>query len=174
MSLIDTTFFRGDISIPQLAGDEAVEDIVNDTIAKYETAFLSDLLGYAFQKLVVASPATAPFLAIVQGDEYTDRHGVLRMWTGLANSTTKSSPIAQYIFYQYIREQHEVKTRISTVKPKAENATRVAPEYTLNKAWNDMHKMIVNLREFMHAKAADYPQYKPHEVKCFRRSNRFF
>lgn len=172
MPLINKGFFIGDISISQISQPQ-VEEVLIAFIAKYETPFLTALLGYGFQKLMLANSSEQRFKDIIEGVEYTDSKGVLKMWYGLANPTTKFSAIAQYVFYQYVRSKHEIQTGIATVKPKAENAIVIVPQYTLNKSWNDMCDMIDELRMFLHSKASDYPEYVSRETKCFRRSNTF-
>lgn len=89
MSLIDISYFVGDLTIPNM-DQEAVLERITWYIQKYEQEFLRRLLGYPLYKafvagLNVAAPAVPDqrFLDILYGKEYTNLQGYLTQWRGL-------------------------------------------------------------------------------------------
>jgi len=89
MSLIDISYFVGDLTIPN-TNDQPVIERLNWYIGKYEQEFLRKLLGYPLYKafiigLNVAPPATPDqrFLDILYGKEYVNLQGYLAQWRGL-------------------------------------------------------------------------------------------
>lgn len=89
MSLIDISYFVGDITIPN-TDQVPVAERVNWYIGKYEQEFLRKILGYALYKAFIAdlnvtAPATPSqrMLDILYGKEYTNLQGYLTQWRGL-------------------------------------------------------------------------------------------
>jgi len=172
MSLIDKSYFIGELSISQIS-QPAVEELLTVFINRYEPQFLTDILGYGFQKLFLANLTQPRFVALRDGAEFTDPNGSLHKFYGIANATTKNSPIANFVFYKYVRDKYEQQRGIATVSPKAENATVIAPEYTLIKAYNDMVDYIHVLRQYLHAEKDTYPEYDVKYTKCFETLNHY-
>jgi hypothetical protein len=90
MSLIDISYFVGDINNIPNTDQVAVQQRVNYCIQKYEQEFLRKLLGYPLYKAFVASlQVVAPavpeqrMLDILYGKEYTNLQGYLTQWRGL-------------------------------------------------------------------------------------------
>lgn len=89
MSLIDASYFVGEIGIPNSADVPTAERIAW-FINKYEPLFLQKIMGYPLYKAFVAGmnvipPATPDirFLNILYGTEYTDIQGLPNKWKGL-------------------------------------------------------------------------------------------
>lgn len=172
--LINNTYFINEITIAQINQPDVVEQ-VDDLIAKYENVFLRDVLGYSFTKLMLANIADARFVALLNGAEFTNVWTTyLDKWDGLANSITKHSPIANYVFYKYVRAKHEQQGGISTLRPKAENADVVTAEYTLIKAYNEMVDMIHKCRQYLISEKVTYPEFDMNQVKEFTHINHYF
>lgn len=89
MSLIDATYFVGELNIPN-TGQAEIAEQVTWFINKYEPIFLQKLFGYPLYKSFVASMNTpAPeqrFLDILYGKEYTDYQGRIQKWKGLVKT----------------------------------------------------------------------------------------
>lgn len=173
-SLINSTYFINEITIAQI-NQPSVLEAVDDMVAKYEGDFIADVLGYSFAKLMLANLTEARFVSIINGAEFTDvKTGYLKEWKGLANNTTKHSPIANYIFYKYVRAKHEQQGGITTLRPKAENADVVTAEYTLIKAYNEMVESICVLLQYILANLDVYPEFDIYQTKRFHAINHFF
>ena len=115
MSLIDLTYFTKTLSLTGLSGTTAAalakQAELTDFIARYEPLFLKSVLGddlfAEFYAGIVIVPPAAKWTAL------RDK---------LINSTLKTSPIANYIWYNW-QEQHQ---QISTESADIQVQTAVA------------------------------------------------
>lgn len=89
MSLIDVSYFVGELTIPN-TDETAIAERLTGFINKYEPLFLQKLFGYPLYKAFVAAMSVTPpatpaqrFLNILYGVEYTDFQGRLQKWKGL-------------------------------------------------------------------------------------------
>lgn len=169
-NLIDNTFFFGEINIAQL-NVQAVQDNINDFIAKYEPKYINEVLGYAFAKLYNAGITANEqrFLDIRDGKEFTNCEGYTDKWNGFTNSD-KLSPIANYIYYWYIRTNTTYSSGIGEVQPTTENGTIVTPYGKLYHAWNEMVEAEKILYDFLQNIKDDdgnliYPEFDICQVK---------
>lgn len=94
MSFIDTSYFVGELNIPN-TDQAAVLQRLTWFIAKYEPEFLRKLMGYPLYKAFLAginvvSPAVPniKWLNILYGAEYTDYQGYIQKWKGLIVTDT--------------------------------------------------------------------------------------
>lgn len=70
------------------------------------------------------------------------------------------SPIADYVYYWYLRNNNTQTAAMGEVAGQAENATKVSPGYKMAKAWNDMVAKNRILREFLLVNNTIYPEYQ--------------
>jgi hypothetical protein len=104
MSFIDSTYFVGEINIP----NAATETSLTQAITQYEKEILIKLLGYKLYSLLIADllngvPQTQKYLDLVNGKEFTHYYngGTYTIkWEGLKN-TSLQSLISYYVFYNY-------------------------------------------------------------------------
>lgn len=167
MSLIDETYFIGELSIPNVS-NVAIAERLQFFIDKYEKQFLQELFGYELWKLLDIqitqeeenSPATPlPRLSdLINGVEYTDNGGRLRMWDGLISSGPKS-PIANFVYWQWIKDQATQTTGLGEAATQAQNAVLVSPAVKMVSAWNDMSKQVVSLWHFLNSSHEEYPEW---------------
>jgi len=104
MSFIDSTYFVGEINIPQASSDTALAQ----AIIQYEKEILIQLLGYKLYSLmIVACPLGVPsgvYVDLVEGAEFTHSFGGVDYtlkWEGLKN-TELQSLIAYYVFFKFV------------------------------------------------------------------------
>lgn len=105
MPFIDSTYFVGEINIP----DAALDSSLTQAISQYEREILISLLGYKLYAFLIADctnnvPATQKYLDLVNGVEFTQNYNgvdILLKWNGLKN-TDLQSLIAYYVFYKYV------------------------------------------------------------------------
>lgn len=70
------------------------------------------------------------------------------------------SPVANYIYYRYLRDQVTNNTAMGVVNSQAENATNASPAFKMADAFNQMSKDIFMLWAFIDAMGTDvYPSY---------------
>jgi len=167
-NLIDLSYFHGNISIPNLGTNEGNLDTVNDFIVKYEKKFLSELLGYKmYSQLVTAYTPTAPISGIwfdlVNGMEFVDSLGRDNLYSGLADvsegDSNKLSPIANYIYWQFMKNSATNTSGIGETITATENAFRVSPKEKMVTAWNEMVELNIIMDDFIKQNEVKYPDY---------------
>jgi len=100
---IDSTYFVGEIAIPQAANDTALAQ----AITQYEKEILISLLGYKLYSLLIADctnyvPASQIYLDLVNGVEFDhvfNGETITLKWEGLKSL---QSLIAYYVFYKFV------------------------------------------------------------------------
>ena len=105
MAFIDSTYFVGEINIPNVAANTIA---ISQAIAQYEKEILISLLGYKlYSLLMTACPGGTPsgvYVDLVNGAEFThsfNGEDITLKWEGLKN-TALQSLIAYYVFYKYV------------------------------------------------------------------------
>jgi hypothetical protein len=175
--LIDRTYFVGELNIPN-ASQAAISSQLSLFIQKYEEKFLRDVLGYSLYKAFSAAwPSTdQKWVDLVEGVEYTSA-GKTKFWRGLVDAVSgdvsfDTSPIANYVYYWYQRNNHTQTATTSEVKPANENATVASPAVKMVKAWNEMSTWICELVDYLDAKKDDYTEWADQDVYCMLRKFR--
>ena len=152
MSLIDSTYFIGDIALPNL---DEVSNSFADFITRYETELLKKLLGYTLWKeftdaLDAGSPAQK-WVDLRDGAEFSfefEGVTVTTKWGGLIN-TDLESVIAYYVYYKYRQINLSTTTSINDVVGLPENATKVNDVRKMAYAWNEMLKLYGDLYSYV-------------------------
>lgn len=175
MELIDKTYFEdADLLVPGLE-KETQENKLNELITKYEPEYLQDILGYSFYKTFkTAVEAGEAGLAqrwkdLRDGADYTDAGGVLRKWEGFANAETMRSPIANYVYYRWLRYNVPTTTVSGEKTSKAPKSVSNSSVGKQTAAWNEMVRMNRVLFDFLLNKKDDngdlvYPEFKTEEL----------
>lgn len=170
MSLIDITYFEdADLVIPGLDAEWNTDELT-ELISKYEPEYLKAILGYACWKAFDAglTASTARWVALRDGDEYTDASGVLRKWDGFKNDELKS-PIANYVYYYWLRKNGTTTTVSGEKESKTEKSVNVSSVHKQVRAWNEMVRMNGRLVDFLQNKKDEsgelvYPEFKAEEL----------
>jgi hypothetical protein len=143
MSLINNTYFVGDIALPNL---DEVTNTFQVLMDRYETEILQRLLGFQLHKEFIAALADTPaqkWIDLRDGAEFTfDFCGntVTQKWNGLINSA-KISLISYYVYYQYRNQNINTTTSINDVRGIPENADRGDDSWKVVNAWNRGHEL---------------------------------
>ena len=156
MTLIDSTYFVGEINIPTLP---ATDTSLTQAIAQYEKEILISLLGYKLYSLLQADlvlglPQTQKYIDLVNGKEFSHTYGgntYTIKWEGLVNSV-KQSPIAYYVFFKYVERDvtRLYGTGVSMAESK-EGWQRANPVNKMCAAWERMRELYGKIP----------PEYKP-------------
>jgi hypothetical protein len=182
--LIDRTYFVGELNIPNTS-QAAIGSLTDHFIAKYEEEWLREVLGYTLHKAFRAgwqapSPAQK-WTDLVDGVEYTS-NAKTKFWRGLVSAVSGESsfdlsPIANYVYYWYIRNNYTQTSTMSEVKATNENAAIANPSLKMVRAWNEMSQWICELVDYLDAKKDDYTEWADQDVwrmrKKFRPINEF-
>lgn len=176
--LIDRTYFIGDLNIPKV-DTPAIGELVEWFISKYEPIFLIDLLGYELSKAFTAGldeySVDQKWTDLLEGVEYTDVNNKLRYWQGIVaqypSLIGNQSPIANYVYWQYMANNYSQTTTMGEVKTNKENASSHNPTIKMVRAWNEMAKWICELIDYLNASKTTYPEWEKQDV--WRMRNKF-
>jgi len=176
-SYITTDYFIGDISIPNVTSADVIEQL-EVLITKQQSIFLTDLLGYEFFDTVLGQTnfgndpidgVSAIYTSLIQGSEYTMSDGVKNKTLGLTGEIINvagggylTSPIANYCYYQYMRQMETQTTGTGEAIVKPENSIRVNSNSRMAFAWNEMVDMNWVMHDFLVENESDYPDYIGH------------
>lgn len=163
-NLIDTTYFVNEIAVAQV-DFPPVADSLTKFIDKYEPIYLSRILGLQLYNDFIAGLAVVTpdqkWLDLRDGKEFTDSCGNLRKWTGFVNAQ-KVSPIAYYVYRQWLNNSAQNTTGSGQATVETENAVRVNIIPKVNEIWNQMVDLNNVLAEFLIVNEADYGKWKPY------------
>lgn len=164
MATIDKTYFFGELilsGVQDTEGAAALQLIIDSR----EEELLKRLLGYPLWKAYTTGIAVDPgteqkWLDLRNGKEYTGSNGVLTKWPGLRFTvgTMKHSLIANYVYWNYIRDNHTFTTGSGEKKSPVE--INALPTAKLNRAWNQMVDWNFQLNDFLNKEIATYPEYE--------------
>lgn len=85
---------------------------------------------------------------------------IIRFISAVQSGTPSSSyvsPIAGYVYYQWVRDQISVDTGAGIVQPNPENAQRTNPGWRMADAWNQMALDIFKLWQYLEASFINDP-----------------
>ena len=153
--IINSTYFINEIFIAGQANSVDIDSSrskLSGFIAKYEPKFLNDLLGDVLYSEFKAGLTENPI-----PQKWTD------LKNALANDTTKESPIANYVYYWYLRNASSTTVEAGESMQLTENANRVSSIDKQVRAWNEMVDLNKKVIIFLNENINDYPSYEP---KC--------
>jgi hypothetical protein len=142
-------YFRADINIPNLIGEEAanmaVQETVNDLILDYETEFLRLMLGTDLYDLY-----SVEIVKTTPDQKWTD------LQDKIYNETTWRSPAAHYIFFKYLERQRSMLSGMGEVQATTENSTSAPMNHRMIRTWNRMSDMVEDIWEWIEDQGTDY------------------
>jgi hypothetical protein len=164
MLLIDKSYFKGELSLPNIPAsvwDEAAHGVALALqtvggadlcifVDKYVTEYLIRLFGREL---------TEEFLKEI-GKEFPPE-----IWVKLKNQllirmgSYKVSPLANYVYYWLMRDARTKTTPSGEADPDFDNAENVNNQYKLVKAWNDMVHMNFSIFSWFRDNIRDYEAY---------------
>lgn len=171
MSLIDRTYFKNEINLPQSKYDD-----LPDFITRFEKEFCENVFGYGLSKLILAYDVAHPENStqrvrdIVEGKEFTQGAYTFK-WKGLTNAE-KISPIAYYVYYYYMRSKMTHTSTSGEVTNKVEASNLAETNMKIQYAWQKMEELIGgydnfsyqvwnnSLMTFMNKYSTDYPEWQ--------------
>lgn len=167
--IIDSSYFVNKLNLPQVGNTEGLADVTN-FIEQYESEYLRCVLGNdlynAFIDGVSGSglPDEQRWVDLLEGADFTYRNCLVR-WNGF-KPTAKISPIANYVFYQYVDNKVTDFTLAGMVQSTTDNNRVVMSDDVLINAWNRMVDMNKNLYRFLKVNATVYPEWKICNYHC--------
>lgn len=172
--LINSSYFIGERNIPNTSQTE-VQERLTWFINKYEPQFLLTLFGYemykAYEAVSTQSPLPSPWLELFGGTEYT-LNGKTVKWWGLVDATSKRSPIANYIYYHFMRDAETTTTGVGEVKTNPENAVLVSAARKAVLAWNEISDSVCGMISYLNENKSLYAGWEHQNVWSLRRTFR--
>jgi hypothetical protein len=155
--LIDSTYFIGEILLPNLTGsvpeNQANVNEVTRFIAKYEPEYLEAVLGDELYE------------AFLAGLEEPDP--IQQKWKDLqkklVDTFNKVSPVADYIYAAIIDFRMTATTGLGEVESTAENSTIALNTGKMIQAYNNSVRKGRTVREWLVENAETYPEYEDSE-----------
>jgi hypothetical protein len=162
--IIDSTYFTGNLTIAQISQPEVSDDL-DLLIEREEPKYLKLLLGLGFYNAFIAgidpiSGAEQRWLDLLYGVEF-EYNGRDYQWIGF-ETDTKQSPIANYVYTEYLKNLVETMTGVGTVKPATENGSLAFASPKIVRAWNEMVEWQKGLILYLRENRIIYPEWKPY------------
>ena len=145
--LINEKYFKGELVIPNLkSGGNGISsqiassnlELLLSFIDKYERRFLVFLLG---------RDCADEFYKEIESGELSGKW--LDLKNKLVDETLKLSPIANYVYYWYRRDNVSITTGVGEMETDSDNSVRVSPALKMCRAWNEMVEWVIDTREWM-------------------------
>lgn len=161
-TLTQYDFFTGTINLPNSAPTNPEGAELSLFIERDEQNYLVEVLGYELASKVIDAiqPLATPTQAIsdlINGKEYTDKHGRLNKWPGF--KTKGWSPIACFIYCKVMDHRISSTTGLGEMAPNTENMSSTSPSVKIVRAWNQMVELNWILDDFLNQNISDYPEY---------------
>jgi hypothetical protein len=128
-NLIDEQYFWGNLTIPNLTQKRrgeaqmqtqfGINDEIYKYIKRYQKQYLEMMLGSTLSSTITESKAKALFV----------------------DSALVLSPIANYVFFYWMRDNATLNTPTGEKKMNAQNAINISSSGRITRAWNDMVAM---------------------------------
>jgi hypothetical protein len=189
MPLIETSYFIGEINIPNAGTGGPVDALVNRFIKLHEPRFLQLALGQSLysafmtglgkaadgsyekvDKGVPADDVAQKWKDLLNGKEYTGLDGRKYKWNGFIplqdSATANESIIASYVYYYFMKNNATQTTGIGENQPNQENGVSVSPRFKMTSAWNKMHFEIGELIRFLKNNMATYTEWTYQDGYC--------
>lgn len=192
---IDISYFVGDIDIPNT--DSTNKNNLELAIKHYEGEFLTRFLGGTLYQQVLDATTfpgitvTGVYEDLVKGASFTDSNGNANYSEGLTglylfdNGSFKRSMIANYVYWQWMRQRSSQTVGVGVAKSKVENMMQVSPNEKMVKAWNEMVDLISVVHDYLIINKTDFPDYIgikyppiPHpnwsQIECMQPNQKLF
>lgn len=160
--LINVNYFIGKNNIPNTGYEEvssAVEQLIKEHEEEYLNAILGEQLAREFTAGLLLPTIPAKWLAIKDGVLYNSLNGQQYKWKGLVNSTLLVSPLADYVYYWWLRESVTQTSGIGEVTVNGQLSTPASSKGKQAEAYNRMVKQNLFLFDYLRANQALYPSF---------------
>lgn len=152
--LIDTSYFVGELHVPQVGGGASNKINNNDEFQNYIDQYEVDIMDMGLGKKtskelfsvlhsktgVINASADPKWTALIEGEDY-QVDGKDYFWQGLRNKTgvLPRSIAAYYVYYKYMTDSILHKSTLGMVKAGADNSFSASAIPTLTRAWRNLY-----------------------------------
>lgn len=159
MNVIDTRYFySGELLLEGLSDGEtsaskAMAAEMSRYIDRYGTEYLIKLLGYGKAVEFMKYADTYGFDDDQEADDSV-WHGLLKMLREYGG-VDKTSPLANYVYFHYVRENQLLATGLGVVVADCNNKV-VTPVAKLTRVWNQMADMTLEVERYLYDNLKGY------------------
>lgn len=139
MPLVTPDYFVGEINIVGWESSSIpTRERLCALIATREPEFLEHALGYSFASLFTSGVTNSvpKYLNIKNGAEWKHENGKTYRFNGLAKDKTTISPIANFIYYWWCRDNDTQSTTLGETDTKTDNSTSRSANAKAVRAYN--------------------------------------
>lgn len=166
MSIIDKTYFIGEINLP--TDNVSRVNKLQVYIDSAQKTYLKYALGYELYKLFIAelpTPSSARFTAILEGSDFTNVVTTYEdHWDGLVN-TELESMLAYFAYFEYTEGVYISESGNGTTSSLFENSDRVVPISKQVNAYNKGLEQYCKLYDYLYANETTYPEWEHTTLK---------
>lgn len=160
--LIDETYFVRRLNLPQRGNAEGIADIL-DFVEQYEPEYLKCVLGLPLWQAFTdgtegSGVPDQRWQDLLTGKDFTYQN-CTHNWNGF-KPASKISPIANYVYYQYVDNKTAEFVLTGVVVSSTDNNRTVAAVDRLVDTWNRMVDMNKDLYRFLKTNQVTYPEWK--------------
>lgn len=149
-ALIDITYFESGLRLIPNLDKVIVSEALETAIDTYQDKFMKEQFGYEFQKLMLANQNVEMYKNILDGVEWTDDNNDLQKWEGI------KEPLADYVYFYYIKEQSIKLQGVGYTVGTIENGTIVAPQTIPIAVYNRFVGKMDELYDYLDQSSIDY------------------
>lgn len=164
MAVIDSSYFVGEREVPNISGTHPAAtinlEVLNRVITVYERDYLVKLLGETLYDEFITDLGTSEAWATGLRDELRD-------------STLKTSPVADYCYYYWLRKTLSNTTSGGQTEQTSENSTAVSPMQKMAEAWNSCIRLTVEVIQYLNENRSSFPSTPETSVYLTRYTNTF-
>lgn len=171
MSIIDNTYFIGELDVPEASKSAFTTVWIN----RYENEYLKKVLGTSFALEFISALSGTPatkWTDLRDGKTYTVGTKTYE-WIGFKDTVTHLSPIANYIYAMW-QLNHYTRTDSSGESIAAvQNSLNADPIGKVNQAWTRMKEWHSQLYHFLTNNSDTYDTFSISDVQNFGVINGF-
>lgn len=166
MSIIDETYFVGELSLP--TDNAGKVNKLQVYIDRAQKKYLIDVLGYELYALFIAelpTPSSQRFTDILEGADFTNTiTGLEDHWDGLTN-TELQSLLAYFTYYQFLKSNQRGETGNGTTSNLFENSEKVSSIFNQQQAYNLGVEQYKKLRDYLLTNSDTYTEWQYIEIE---------
>lgn len=155
MQLIDDTYFVGELNIANTDNPAVIENL-NGFINKYQIKYLKMLLGDSLYAEFIAGITPVP----IPGTDPQEYAPIDAKWANLLNAIVQSDikvcPIANFVYFYFVRDQAVYNAGINVVVAKGENSVTADSKVKTARAWNEMNELSYEVYKFLKVNVCIY------------------
>jgi hypothetical protein len=167
---ITTAYFQGEILITNITGTDDAQVARAADLAYYTTIYEEEYL----RKLLgddLFDEYEAAIDALGTGEDPAQKWTDLIAQIYFTKNSKSMSPVADYVYFHYMRHNVTVTADGGQVTPNFENASYSGSSNKMVYVWNRMAKFTEDIREWIEDNIADYPLYDPDDPDPLRPIN---